>query len=311
MKRLNKVLLSTAGSLLAIGLVLALVGWAMGGQTSMEVDVGGYRATVGMTGFHAGVNMSRSDATTVTDDELTAFDKLDVDISLGDVSVIPSDHFGVDIFYYGKNYELHYENNNGTLKVWSTSMPTIGINFGMNYDATVTVYIPEGAQLKDATIKTAMGDIDMQDFAVDTLDIRANMGSVTVGNADVINGTLKLDMGDLSLNGIAADKLDMTLSMGDVEAYGVTTEKELTVVNHMGKIVLEGTLRGRVEATDNMGDISITTDLPESDYGYDLKTSMGSVEVDGNDHDDKASRSGGTHTITADNSMGDIEIYFG
>lgn len=277
----------------------------------MEVDVGGYKATVGMTGFHAGVNVNRADAATLTDDNLAVFDKLDVDISLGDVNIVPSDHFGVDIFYYGKNYELHYDNSNGTLKVWSTSIPTIGINFGMNYDATVTVYIPEGTQLKDATVKTAMGDIDMQNFAVDTLDVRANMGSVTVSNADVSSGTLKLDMGDLSLNNTVADKLDMTLSMGDVEAYDLKTEKELTVVNHMGKIVVEGTLRGRIDATDNMGDISITTDLPESDYGYNLQTSMGSVEVDGRDHDDKASRSGGTHTINAENSMGDIEIYFG
>lgn len=311
MKRFNKVLLSVAGSLLAIGLVLALVGWAMGGQTSMEVDVGGYQATVGMTGFHAGVNASRKNATTVTDDKLAAFDKLDVDVSLGDVNVVSSDHFGIDMYYYGKNYELHYENNGGTLKVWSTSIPNIGINFGMNYDATVTVYLPKGTLLKDATVKTAMGDIDMQDFAADMLDVRANMGGVTVENADVTDGTLKLDMGDLSINGVTADNLDLTLSMGDLEAYNVTTEKELTVVNHMGKIAVDGTLRGKTDVNDSMGDISITTTLPESDYGYNLKTSMGSVEIDGNDHDDKANRSGGTHTITADNSMGDIEVYFG
>ena len=38
-------------------------------------------------------------------------------MSMGDVNFIVADDYGVDLTWYGKNYELHYTNENGRLKV--------------------------------------------------------------------------------------------------------------------------------------------------------------------------------------------------
>lgn len=311
MKRLNKVLLSTASALFALGLILAVAGWAMGGQTSMEVDVAGHKVNVGMTGFYSkdGNWTGRSGNISVQDD-LAAFDKLDVNISLGDVDVVPSDHFGLDLSWRGKNYELHYTNENGLLKVWSTSVPNIGINldFGMNYDGKVTVYIPEGTQLKDAAVYTSMGDIDLSGFNAESLDVSASMGSVSLTNAVVGDGILDLAMGDLNVSTVNAESLEFILSMGKLEAYDISTTKELIMENAMGDMEVQGSLGGKTEASASMGEVTITSDL--SDYGYDLNTSMGTVRVNGDKRGDEASQSGGTNFITVDNSMGDIDVDF-
>lgn len=310
MKRFYKVLSSTAAALFGIGVILAIAGWAMGGQTSMDVDVAGYKATIGWgiysrEGRENGLKMHK-----VQEENLAAFDKLDIDISLGDVDVVLSDHYGLDLSWRGRNYDLHYTNENGTLKVWSTSIPNIGIDFDMNYDAKVTVYLPEGVQLDDVFVKAAMGDVDISSFHAETLEVKAHMGSVSLNTVTMGDGTLKLDMGDLDVSAVTADTLELTLLMGKLEAYDLSTSKELTVENSMGDIDVSGSLSGKTKMNASMGDISISTDLPESDYGYDLKTSMGTVRVNGDKMDDEASRNGGTHYITADNSMGSIDLDF-
>lgn len=308
MKRLNKVLLSTATALFALGLILAVAGWAMGGQTTMEVDVWGHKATIGVTGFHRENSDRNLRSGSSVQEDLTAFDKLDVDISLGEVEVVSSDHFGVDLSWRGKNYELHYTNEDGILKVWSTSIPNIGINLGQNYDGKATIYIPEGTQMKDITIYTALGDMDLKDFHTDSLDISASLGSVSIANAVVNSGTLELDLGDLEVGDISADSLDIILSMGRLQAYNVTTTKELKIENSMGDIDVQGSLGGRVEVSASMGDVTISSDL--SDYGYDLSTGMGTIRLNGDKQDDEVKRNGGTNFITADNAMGNIDVNF-
>lgn len=309
MKRLNKGLVRISGALLAAGLALAIAGWAMGGQTTMEVDVAGYRINVGMNGVYSkdGGWVGRNETVSVQDN-LAAFDKLDVDVSLGDVDIVPSDHFGLELSWHGKNYELHFTNENGTLKVWSTSIPNIGINLDFNYGGKVIVYIPEGTRLADATVHTAMGDMDLSGFHADQLDVRANMGSVSLTNAVIGGGVLDLDMGDLDVSTVNADSLELTLSMGRLECYDISTTKELTMKNSMGDIEVQGSLAGRTKADASMGDVSISSDL--SDYGYDLSTDMGTVRVNGDKQDSKAKLNGGANVITVENSMGNIYVDF-
>lgn len=307
MKRFSKWMSTVASSLLALGIICALVGWAMGGQTSMEVTVAGHPMTVDIFGLHSSANTVWTGETSApTEETLAPFDQLDIDISLGDVNVIPSDHFGLALSWHGKNYELLYENENGTLKVWSTSVPNVGINFGMNYAAKVTVYLPEGGVLSDVTVKTNLGDADLSGFHADKLEVKADLGDISMENVTTKTGTFRLNLGDLSMDRVTADKLDLKLAMGQLNVYGLTTGKELIVENNMGDIVIQGSLGGKTDVDADMGDVSISSDL--SDHGYDLDTGMGTVRVNGEDRKDKAKKTDGNNLITVDNGMGDIEL---
>lgn len=200
MKKVSKGLIGFAVLMLAAGAILTGAGWAMGGETSMTVNLAGHEVNVGIHSPSVkNGEWAWTAENTVVAEDLAAFDKLDIDLSLADVYVIPSDHYGVDLSWYGKNYALQYTNEGGTLKVWSNSTPNIGINLSANYGGTVTVYLPEGVKLDDVAIKTNMGEIDLRGFDADTLNATAHLGDVSLADTTVGDGFLTLDLGDLSV----------------------------------------------------------------------------------------------------------------
>ncbi len=309
MKGFTKLLLTSAAVLFGVGSILALAGWAMGGQTSMTVNVGGRNVNVGIHGIYTASSDWGSNSVKSASD-LETFENLEIDISLGDVYLIPSDKFALSMSWQGEKYELHYTNEKGTLKIWSQSPPNLGINLNMNYDATVMVYIPGDVSLNKVSVKTALGDTDLKGFTADTLDLKADLGEVSVSDAVVKNGVMKLSLGDLHMENVTADYLDVTLSMGDMDGYQISTNKELTVENHMGQVNVEGNFKGKTDITDHMGDVTVTTGLSKDDCGYDLKTSMGDLVIDGVKKKSAATRFVGAHTIIVRNSMGNIELSY-
>jgi len=121
---------------------------------------------------------------------------------------------------------------------------------------------------------------------------------------------MNLSLGDLELKRITARTLDLTLSLGALVGDEVSTSESLTVENDMGSVVLAGAFEGHTKIVDDMGSVELTVAGAEADYGYDLRTSMGNVTINGKDAGDEADHRGGTHTIEVENSMGDIEIKF-
>ncbi|SBW05247.1 conserved exported hypothetical protein [uncultured Eubacteriales bacterium] len=309
MKGLTKLLLTTAAALFGVGVVLALAGWLMGGQTSMVVTVGGRDVNVGLTGVRLS-NWSGERNRVADGGDLEPFTALDVDVDLGDVYFIPSNHYGVELSWQGEDYALHYSNKNGKLKVWSTSSVRLGVDLGFGYGAEVRVYFPEGAEFESVTVKTSLGSAELEGLRAGRLDLEADLGSVAVTDAVVGESTMNLSLGDLELKRITARTLDLTLSLGALVGDEVSTSESLTVENDMGSVVLAGAFEGHTKIVDDMGSVELTVAGAEADYGYDLRTSMGNVTINGKDAGDEADHRGGTHTIEVENSMGDIEIKF-
>lgn len=309
MKGLTKLLLTTAAALFGVGLVLALAGWLMGGQTSMVVNVGGRNVNVGVTGVRLS-NWSGEGKKVADGGDLEPFTALDVDVDLGDVYLIPSDHYGVELSWQGEDYALHYSNKNGKLKIWSTSSIRLGVDLGFGYGAEVRVYFPEGAELETVTVKTALGSAELEGLRTGRLDVEADLGSVAVTDAVVGESTMNLDLGDLELKRVTARTLDLTLSLGALTGNEVSTTESLTIKNDMGSVELAGAFEGRTKIVDDMGRVKLNVAGAEADYGYDLQTSMGSVTINGKNAGEKTDRRGGMHTIEVDNSMGNIEIKF-
>ncbi len=309
MKELIKWLLRAAASLFGIGALLAAVGWALGGQTSMVVPVGERDVSVGLGGIHAFGSVRPGARHELTSDDLVPFTQLEIDIALGEINLRPSDHYGIVLEWSGEPYELHYTNEGGTLRVWSSSTPVMGLGFRLEHRAKATIYLPEGTHLNQLMVKTALGSVELDGFSADNFELRADLGDVDISNAILGRATANLSLGSLDLKQVSADHLDLTLSMGDLKADDLST-KELIAVNHMGKIKLEGRFEGQTKLVSSMGDVEVSTDLPQRDYGYDLNVSMGKITVDGEHQESKLVQPGGTHNIAIENSMGDITLQF-
>lgn len=314
MRGIIKRLLTAAAALFGVGLLLALAGWLMGGQTSMTVAIGGRDVNIGISGITvsrwggAGNLLSANRVT--AEEELEPFTALDIGLALGDVHLVPSDHYGVALSWEGEDCALHYTNDNGTLTVWNKSAVQLGVGLDAGHGAEVRVYIPEHAALDTVTVKTSLGSVELTGLRARRLDLVADLGDVAVADAQMDAGVMVLDLGSLKLNQVAARTLDLTLSLGKAEGRDLTVTQALTAECDMGKAELAGTLKGRTEIVSHMGDVKLTVAGSGDDYGYDLSTSMGKVTVDGRKSGDEAKGRGGPHTIEVRNSMGDIELKF-
>lgn len=292
---MKKYMAGMAAVLLVLGVVMMGSGWAMGARTSLSVDFFGHPIDVGMHGFHSGIavtEMAYEDTHGyLSDMELEPYQDLDIDISMGDVEFQTADSFGLEMEWYGHNYDLHCSNENGKLKIWSTSVPNIGINMNMDYGGTVTVYLPQDAELRDVEIETALGSADIRGFQAKDLTIVA-------------------DLGDVELCDIKAEQADLTLNLGSLTTTGFTTEKSLVVDADLGDVDLDGAFYGTVDIDADLGGVFVNTALSRNECSYELETSLGSIYLDGKDMDDYAEKGGGSDSIKIHADLGDIRLNF-
>lgn len=243
-------------------------------------------------------------------DNMAAFSEIEVDVALGNVWVAPGgDGYSLSLEWKGSGYSLKYENKDGKLRVWSEG--TNALDWEIDKDkVNVWIYVPEGAQFKWVDLDVDLGECTVQGFTAKKLTVDADCGSVSLYDMTLGTAELALDLGSLELSAVKADQLDADLSMGDLNGYDLEMTGDLTAVNDMGKIELSGALRGTTELKCSMGAIKVYLDGSEEEYGYDLRTSMGRVTVDGKDKGTSTSRSGGEYRLNAKSDMGAVEVWF-
>ena len=268
MKKVSKIVLIAAGAVFALGLVLHLVGGAMGGRPEYNGswrDWGyawrghwpgwdhwsDWEDWVDWDDWDTPVISSPQD---VTAKDLEAFTQLDVSIDYGDVDVVEGSSFGVTLTTKNiSNYTLHYENKDGTLKVWSETVQNMHNRFGSNASAGVVITVPKNT-------------------ALEIVDLDSDMGDVTWAAAAIAGKVeLSTDMGDVSCGSLLATELKAETDMGDVdvgfpERSGVSYE----LSTEMGAVTLNGVRQhAYVSNTD-----------PNQRYYVQAKTEMGDVDVD-------------------------------
>lgn len=223
---------------------------------------------------------------------LAAITDVDIDVDLGDVSIQSGDYFGLSMNWETDNYALRYEQDeNGRLKIWGEG--TVGIVPGADATAaSVTVTLPEGHELEDVTLHTALGDIDC-------------WAEGTARDVD-----LSTDLGDIYWSGSTGAR-DVTLhsDMGDVTWYCDGAARDVALSSDMGEIIVRVTSVRSLTAETDLGDVDV--DLKEqTDVDYDLSTDMGEVLVN---WDTRRSPAQGTlgeggSRVTLSTAMGDVSL---
>lgn len=281
MKRLTKWFICVGLFMALAGGLMAFTGWLMGAkihtlddpisQRLEELGQWGGLDRMGRWGHRlaTGVSNVTSDVTTDSATDVEAFDTLDIDLDIGDVKLLYGDNYSVIINYSGNGYEVHRENKNGTLRIWSEKEWN---NLG-EVEATVYIYLPQGAVLEEADLELSMGDLIWQEVALDgALQCDLSMGSGTVEAP--LRGQIQIDSG-------------------------------------MGDLAITGTVEGQLDATIGMGDINLTVAGPQGDYEYDLSTGMGELSLNGETQSDNSlDKDNGKHDISLSTGMGDVSLSF-
>lgn len=218
-----------------------------------------------------------------------AFSRLDVDVSIGDVTVEYGGDYGISLTSWG-GIQLEYELDGDTLKVRSGSGAWELSDWEHEVAAVIT--LPEGVALESADIRTALGDVTLTGVTAGTLAAGSEMGS-------------------LALYGVEAADAALAVSMGDLTAEGLTTRSSCTVENAMGDVYLDGNFRGNTECTLSMGDLELYTGEPIDDYGLDMHLSMGELTLNGSEQRPVMTSPGGPHSLKVTSDMGDVRVEFG
>ena len=222
------------------------------------------------------------------DGSLEMFESIDVDISLGNVTVTGGEDFtivtqqGVDLNGYGVKWEV----KGGTLKIRDGGTAgQVEINNlndiknmlgGIRHGLDVIITVPDGFELEKVNVKTSMGDIFLSELWT-------------------------------------AVKVEAETGMGNVECYEVRTANKIDLESSMGNVTFgTGEMYGGMEVKleTSMGNVEAQMGCMENECDYELKTSMGEVTLNGSDRGTKAQRKGGDYKLEAKSDMGDVNVYF-
>lgn len=175
--------------------------------------------------------------------------KLDVDMEVGGVQIIPVDDVeesGSDTIRVkvgpadddGK-YRVYLDDGN-KLCVETRWKRKKGYHYGVNHSRRIQILVPRGYQFKDVDIEINAGALDAEELLAKSLDASMNAGTLEIRN-------------------------------GNVEEF----EGEVNA----GTMHYMGTVSREVEGTCNAGSMKLDLNGKREDYNYNVKASAGAITL--------------------------------
>lgn len=261
--------------LLALGIMMlggigVGIGLAMGGNYH-----DGYGIYLSGAGGRFGIGMldeDQTDAKVSLSLQNEHFSRIEMEVALGDIEIKRGSELRLELVNVDEDqYEWSCADDTLYLSTWEK--PHF-FQFHLP-NCTITLTIPDDMEITEASVEADLGDIDVQDVAIASLDIVQHMGDITV--EDVRFAQLKMDQ-------------------------------------NMGDISYEGTHPGNIQAENDMGDIQVTIRGSQQEYRYELSTDMGEVRFNDHRGENRTSIHGGKadarYFLSLDNHMGDVELNF-
>lgn len=283
-KGMRSFLIICAG-IVGIGLILCIAGFVMGGMRGLSA-VEDKMPWISFGG--AGRVVSQ-------DFKTKAFDSIKIESNIGDVHLIESNKYKVEVRYNKRNDIPRVDVNNKTLIVEdSNSDRHFSFNlFGWDRETNtdINVYYPKNAEFKEITLESDMGDIKVEDIRGESMEIACSAG-------------------DVKMEGVTVDSLKVDGDMGDVRGKDLKTGKGEFDLS-AGDLNLAGSLKGTTKVNIDMGDCTIESDIPQNRYSMDISLDMGDCNVDGKYVGNRYERDGrGSNLLKVDGSVGDVKINF-
>lgn len=175
--------------------------------------------------------------TSIQNIEVEAFDRVQVNIDLGDITVYQDgEGYFVEFRNNVDSYALRYRIDGSTLVIESDGWGTT------NAQASVTIQIPAGAGLKDmdlhsnlgditvetfergipsATVETSLGDVTWYGSTVKELSAHSNLGNVTVMLPDLekVGYELSTSLGEVIVDNEVMTKENVNYKPRNAESY--------------------------------------------------------------------------------------------
>lgn len=250
--------------------------------------VGGTFHYCGIFNIRGGFRVG-GDRMTSASSDLDAFESINVDADLMDLSIETGKNFYLHS-EYTDSIKLEYEIKDKTLHI-KEKMPQKGWWGGMrNQQCCMTLTVPEGTAIKNMDVRVAMGNISVEGMISSDCDALTNMGSCTFTNCNFGSSDLRTNMGEITIK-------DTDLCDAEVD-------------NDMGSIKIESCTFQNLNVDNAMGDTSIDVKQNLDDFQIELEAGMGEVSVNGQNEGTKYHQSGNAGKLEASTSMGSVRLNY-
>lgn len=202
------------------------------------------------------------------DVKLDAFTSIDGKILNSNLRFVPSDHFGMDLTYYGEENKPKISVSNGALQMvpqaYSEDKIWFQISFNPNFNKTpgeIIIYYPKGTHLNEFNLEDDSGNVDATDFSSQSTDITCKYGNLTLKDASCGNCSIKLDSGNSSISSVNAATLKFKNSYGNCnfDSVKVSGTEESSINASSGKITMSNCSVPTLTLNNDYGSISLTS----------------------------------------------------
>lgn len=266
-------------TMIAFGILLAIVGYFSGGKWSIELTD---------EGFQLPENNNLVNNSYKLDD----FTNLNVINHYGDVEIVTSDRYALETNVI-KDDDVTYSIKDNTLTVETKVKKKNRFQFGLGSFRTpsIKIYVPSDIKLK-------------------TVVLNSNFGDTTIRGLNYQELNLIEDFGDILFKDTTGSKTEITQSFGDLKLQQFSSNGFVAESEH-GDINIDGTLNGQSTITSDFGDATLHLQNKKSELGFELQTDFGDLTVDNADQNSKVSQSyNGDNQLKATLSHGDLQLRF-
>lgn len=264
-------------TMIAFGILLALVGYFSGGKWSFVLT-------------DEGIQLPESNKLVNNSYKLDDFTNLNVINHYGDVEIVTSDRYALETNVM-KDDDVTYSMKDNTLTVETKVKKKNGFQFGFGSFGTpsIKIYVPSDAKLK-------------------TVALNSNFGDTTIRGLNYQELSLIEDFGDILFKDTTGDKTEITQSFGDMKLQQFSSNGFVVESEH-GDINIDGTLNGQSTITSDFGDATLHLQNKKNELGFELQTDFGDLIVDNEDRNSKVSQSYiGENQLKATISHGDLQL---
>ena len=269
-----------AMTMIALGILLALVGYFSGGRWFIEKDA-------------EGLHVPSSTKLVSHSHKLDAFTNIKIVNEYGDIYIVASDNdYKLDTKVL-KQQDVTYHIEDGTLTIETVAKKKsdFQIGFGSFSSPSIKLYVPKDANIDAVTIDSDFGDIAIHELHYQELNLVQDYGDTTFTNIIGNNTEITQSFGDLTLQLLASNGISIKSEHGDIS--------------------IDGTLNGQSTITSSFGDTTLRLQNKQSNLGYNFITNFGDLTINDEEQSSTVTQvNNGNDQLHISLSQGDLDVTF-
>lgn len=190
--------------------------------------------------------------------DTTEVKNLNIELDIAKLNIVKSDKLGITAYNLFEDFECDIKN--GTLKI----LEDINMNrkiFNTEKTPNIILYVPEDFKFENVTIKSGVGNIDIEKLDANKLDVKFGTGNFDAENITVNETNFEGGVGELNITNSNLGRLEFKAGVGNSN--------------------IECKLNEDSKIECGVGNVTLTLIDEKEEYYFDIETGLGNISLDG------------------------------